>query len=48
MDEARQDFAQNKYDEAAAKFVLLMSSQPSYKDNSLLQLNLGRCFFELK
>ena len=48
IDEAKQDFEQSKYHEAASKFTLLISTQPDFKKNPLVQLNTGRCFFELK
>ena len=48
LEEANNDFQQNKYREAASKFVLLISTQPDYKQNPVVRLNCGHCFFELK
>ena len=48
LEEANHDFQQNKYREAASKFVLLTSTQPDYKRNPLVQLNCGQCFFGMK
>ena len=48
LDEASKEFKRSNYESAADKFTLLMTRQPDFKNNPLLQLNLGRCFFELK
>ena len=48
LDEANDSYNSNNYRDAARNFVLPIGTQPAYKENPVVHLNCGHCFFELK